>query len=146
LQDDYIQRARRAARLEGVDEDMEDVEGEEEHVHEQPLNEQVLYDVSSDSRTHGRFAIANGAVRAADVRAATRERGLRQSNPVSLQSMAREIARLRRANAMLQQANHEKDNALQHYKVTTELTLVHIYETLFCFVLLICIHSSLCIT
>jgi len=45
------------------------------HVHEQPLNEQVLYDVSSDSRTHGRFAIANGAVRAADVRAAARKRG-----------------------------------------------------------------------
>jgi len=44
-------------------------------VHEQPLNEQVLYDVSSDSRTHGRFAIANGAVRAADVRAAARKRG-----------------------------------------------------------------------
>ena len=124
---------------------MEDVEGEEEHVHEQPLNEQVLYDVSSDSRTHGRFAIANGAVRAADVRAAARERGLRPSNPVSLQSMAREMARLRRANAMLQQANHEKDNALQHYKVTTELTLVHIYEALFSFVLLIFIHTSFCI-
>jgi len=44
---------------------------------------------------------------------------LRPSNPVSLQSMAREMARLRRANAMLQQANHEKDNALQHYRVTT---------------------------
>ena len=125
---------------------MEDVEGEEEHVHEQPLNEQVLYDVSSDSRTHGRFAIANGAVRAADVRAAARERGLRPSNPVSLQSMAREIARLRRANAMLQQANHEKDNALQHYKVTTELTLVHIYEALFNFLLLIFIHTSFCTT
>jgi len=123
---------------------MEDVEGEEEHVHEQPLNEQVLYDVSSDSRTHGRFAIANGAVRAADVRAAARERGLRPSNPVSLQSMAREMARLRRANARLQ-ANHEKDNALQHYKVTTELTLVHIYEALFNFLLLIFIHTSFCI-
>jgi len=145
VKDDYIQRARRAARLEGVDEDMEDVEGEEEHVHEQPLNEQVLYDVSSDSRTHGRFAIANGAVRAADVRAAARERGLRPSNPVSLQSMAREMACLRRANARLQQANHEKDNALQHYKVTTELTLVHIYEALFSFVLLIFIHTSFCI-
>jgi len=145
VKDDYIQRARRAARLEGVDEDMEDVEGEEEHVHEQPLNEQVLYDVSSDSRTHGRFAIANGAVRAADVRAAARERGLRPSNPVSLQSMAREMARLRRANARLQQANHEKDNALQHYKVTTELTLVHIYEALFSFLLLIFIHTSFCI-
>jgi len=64
------------------------------HVHEQPLNEQVLYDVSSDSRTHGCFAIANGAVRAADVRAAARKRGLQPSNPVSLQSMAREMALL----------------------------------------------------
>jgi hypothetical protein len=67
---------------------MEDAEGEEEHVHEQHLNEQVLYDVSCDSRTHGHLAIANEAVRVADVRAAARERGLRPSNPVTLQSMA----------------------------------------------------------
>ena len=106
----------------------------------------MLYDVSSDSRTHGDFAIANGDVGVADVRAAARERGLRPSNPVSLQSMAREMARLRRANAMLQQANHEKDNALQHYRVTTELTLVHIYEALFNFLLLIFIHTSFCTT
>ncbi|RLN11961.1 hypothetical protein C2845_PM09G07510 [Panicum miliaceum] len=52
---------------------MNDVEGEEEHVHGQHLNEQVLYDVSCEPRTHGRLAIANGAVRAADVRAAARE-------------------------------------------------------------------------
>ena len=109
------------------------------------LNEQVLYDVSSDSRTHGDFAIANGDVGVADVRAAARERSLIKSS-VFVKNIAREMARLRRANTRLQQANYEKDNALQYYKVTAELTLVHIYETLFCFVLLICIHSSLCIT
>jgi hypothetical protein len=53
------------------------------------------------------------------------------------------MARLRRANASLQQANHEKDNALEHYKVTADLTLVHIYEALFSFLLLNLIHTSL---
>ena len=138
-QDDYIEGARRHARpeddeRENMDEDMEEVEGGEEHVHEEHLNEQVLYDVSSGPRNHGRFAIANGAVRAADVRAAAKERTVRPSNPVSLQSMAREMARLCRANERLQQQNHAKDKALQQYQVTTDLTLVHIHETLFSFV------------
>jgi len=105
-QDDYIEGARRHARpeddeSENMDEDMEEVEGGEEHVHEEHLNEQVLYDVSSGPRNHGRFAIANGAVRVADVRAAAKERTVRPSNPVSLQSMAREMARLCRANERL---------------------------------------------
>ncbi|XP_039787699.1 uncharacterized protein LOC120654247 [Panicum virgatum] len=106
-----------------MDEDMEEVEGGEEHVHEEHLNEQVLYDVSSGPRNHGRFAIANGAVRAADVRAAAKERTVRPSNPVSLQSMAREMARLHCANERLQEQNHAKDKALQQYQVTTDLTL-----------------------
>ncbi|RCV43432.1 hypothetical protein SETIT_9G293900v2 [Setaria italica] len=37
--------------------------------------------------------------------------------------MAREMECLHRANARLEQLNRDKDNALQHYKVTTELTL-----------------------
>ncbi|CAL5066404.1 unnamed protein product [Urochloa decumbens] len=102
---------------------MEEAGPEEDHVHDQHLNEQVLYDVSAGPRNHGRLAIGNGAIRVADVRAAAKERRVHPSNPVSVQSMAREMARLRSANARLQQENHEKDNALQHYKVTTELTL-----------------------
>ena len=136
-QDDYIAGARRHTRpkddeRENMDENMEEVEGGEKHVHEEHLNEQVLYDVSSGPR--GRFAIANGDVRVADVRAAAKERTVRPSNPVSLQSMAREMARLCRANERLQQQNHAKDKALQQYQVTTDLTLVHIHETLFSFV------------
>ncbi|CAO2206486.1 unnamed protein product [Urochloa humidicola] len=37
--------------------------------------------------------------------------------------MAREMAHLRRVNAKLQQDNHDKDNALQEYKIVSELTL-----------------------
>ena len=123
-EDDYIEGARRHARpeddeSENMDEDMEEVEGGEEHVHEKHLNEQVMYDVSSGPRNHGRFAIANGAVRAADVRATAKERTVRPSNPVSLQSMAREMARLRRANESLQRDNRAKD-------IATDLILVHI--------------------
>ncbi|CAN6252689.1 unnamed protein product [Urochloa humidicola] len=130
IMDDYIEGSRRSARPEGdedheheEDEDMEEAGLEEDHVQEEHLNEQVLYDVSAGSRNHGRLAIGNGAVRVADVRAAAKERNVRPSNPVSMQSMAREMARLRTTNARLQQENHEKDNALQHYKVATELTL-----------------------
>uniref|UniRef100_K4AIR3 Uncharacterized protein n=1 Tax=Setaria italica TaxID=4555 RepID=K4AIR3_SETIT len=39
-------------------------------------------------RTHGRLAIANGAVRKVDVRAATKERSVQPSNPLTLQNMA----------------------------------------------------------
>jgi hypothetical protein len=128
-----------------VDEDMEDAEGEEDHVHEQPCMSRCCMTCLLIREPMGIFAIANGDVGVADVRAAARERSLIKSS-VFVKNIAREMARLRRANARLQQANYEKDNALQYYKVTAELTLVHIYETLFCFVLLICIHSSLCIT
>ncbi|CAO2190482.1 unnamed protein product [Urochloa humidicola] len=83
------------------------MEGEHEHQHqqEQNLNEQVLYDVSEDSRTHGRFAIAHGAVRAADVKAAANGRCGQLSSSMSKQSMARQMAQLRRENARLQQEN-----------------------------------------
>ncbi|KAF8659568.1 hypothetical protein HU200_058320 [Digitaria exilis] len=80
--------------------------------------------MSSGPRTHGRLAIAHGVVRAADVRAAGRERNVRPSNPS--QNMAREMANLRRVNARLQQDIRDKDKALQQYEVTIELTLVHI--------------------
>jgi hypothetical protein len=48
--------------------------------HEQELNAKVLYNVSSGMSTHGRFAIGNGAVRAADVRTAGKEKNVSQSN------------------------------------------------------------------
>ncbi|CAN6165175.1 unnamed protein product [Urochloa humidicola] len=103
--------------------EVEHGEGEGEAEEEQHLNARVLYEVSNGPRSHGRLAIANGAVKVAAIRAAAKERSVNPSNPVSLQNMAREMARLRRVNAQLQQDNHDKDNALQEYKVVTELTL-----------------------
>ncbi|CAO1948542.1 unnamed protein product [Urochloa humidicola] len=111
---------------------MEEAGLEKDHVQEQHLNEQVLCDMSAGSRNHGRLAIGNGAVRVADVRAAAKERSVQPSNPVSMQSMAREMSRLRTANARLQQENHEKDNALQHYKVTIELALERKSQRMHC--------------
>lgn len=89
MQEDYIAGARRVARPEegdGEHESMEEEGGEEEHG--QDLNEHVLYDISGGPRSHGRLAIANGAVRAADVRAEAKERSVRPSNTLSLQHMA----------------------------------------------------------
>ncbi|CAO2200778.1 unnamed protein product [Urochloa humidicola] len=103
--------------------EVEHGEGEGEAEEEQHLNARVLYEVSNGPRSHGRLAIANGAVKVAAIRAAAKERSVNPSNPVSLQNMAREMARLRRVSAQLQQDNHDKDNALQEYKVVTELTL-----------------------
>uniref|UniRef100_K4AKG0 Uncharacterized protein n=1 Tax=Setaria italica TaxID=4555 RepID=K4AKG0_SETIT len=68
-------------------------------VQEQELHGQVLYDVSSGTGTHGCLAIANGAVRKADVTAAAKEWSVQPSNPLTLQSMAREMECLHRANA-----------------------------------------------
>jgi hypothetical protein len=48
------------------------VEEESQQVHEQELNGKVLYDLSGGT-PHGRFAIANGAVRTADIRSAAKE-------------------------------------------------------------------------
>ncbi|WVZ98266.1 hypothetical protein U9M48_043730 [Paspalum notatum var. saurae] len=95
-------------------------EGEPGHHDEQNLNGQVLYEVSGGGpRAHGRFAIGNGAVRAADVRAAAKEGSVRPPSHY----LAQEVAHLRRENARLQQDNRDKDSALQQNKVTTELTL-----------------------
>ena len=89
------------------------------------LNGKVLYDIAGGT-PHGRFAIGNGAVRAADVRAAVKENRSHPSNSVSMQSMAREMARLRRANESMQRDNHAKDTALQQSNIATDLILVHI--------------------
>jgi len=82
------------------------------------LNGKVLYDIAGGT-PHGRFAIGNGAVRAADVRAAAKKNRSHPSNSVSMQSMAREMACLRRANESLQRDNRAKD-------IATDLILVHI--------------------
>jgi len=74
------------------------------------LNGKVLYDIAGGT-PHGHFAIGNGAVRAADVRAAAKKNRLHPSNSVSMQSMAREMARLRHANESLQRDNRAKDIA-----------------------------------
>ena len=84
------------------------------------LNGKVLYDIAGGT-PHGRFAIGNGAVRAADVRAAAKENRSHPSNSVSMQSMAREMACLRRANESLQRDNRAKD-------IATDLILVHIFH------------------
>jgi len=91
-------------------------------------------DFASDTRnvrlaiaTDGRFAIGNGAVRAADVRAAAKEGSVRPPSHY----LAQEVAHLRRENARLQQDNRDKDSALQQNKVTTELILVHIFEHMY---------------
>jgi len=104
-----VRRVAHPDEVDGEHEHMEgegDVEEESQQVHEQELNGKVLYDLSSGT-PHGRFAIANGAVRAADIRAAAKENNIRPSNSVSMQSMAREVAHLRSKNTRLQQ---EKDN------------------------------------
>ena len=82
------------------------------------LNGKVLYDIAGGT-PHGRFAIGNGAIRAADVRAAAKKNRSHPSNSVSMQSMAREMAHLRRANESLQRDNRAKD-------IATDLILVHI--------------------
>ena len=105
-----VRRVAHPDEVDGEHENMEgegDVEEESQQVHEQELNGKVLYDLSGGT-PHGRFAIANGAVRAADIRAAAKENNIRPSNSVSMQSMAREVAHLRRENTRLQ---HEKDSA-----------------------------------
>jgi hypothetical protein len=51
----------------------------------------VLYDVSSGGpREHGRLAIANGAVKSSNVKAARREISVRPSNSRTMQNMSRE--------------------------------------------------------
>jgi hypothetical protein len=91
-----VRRVARPNEVDGEYEHMEgegDVEEESQQVHEQELNGKVLYDLSGGT-PHGRFAIANGVVRAADIRAAAKENTICSSNSVSIQSMAREVAHL----------------------------------------------------
>jgi len=62
-----VRRVAHPDEVDGEHEHMEgegDVEEESQQVHEQELNGKVLYDLSGGT-PHGRFAIANGAVRAA---------------------------------------------------------------------------------
>jgi len=92
---------------------------------QQYLNEKALYDVSSGApRKHGRLAIAHGAVKYSDVRAAGRERSVRPSNSATTQNISREMEELRHANGRLEQENRDKDNALQQSNVLVGLVLV----------------------
>uniref|UniRef100_A0A0A9HPT1 Uncharacterized protein n=1 Tax=Arundo donax TaxID=35708 RepID=A0A0A9HPT1_ARUDO len=81
--DDYIagvKRARRVVHLEDDDGDNDEMEEEEQdQEQEKELNAHVLYNVSGGT-PHGRLAIVNGAVRAADVRAAAKETNVQPSN------------------------------------------------------------------
>lgn len=102
-----VRRVAHPDQVDGEHEHMEgDLEEDSQQVDEQELNGKVLYDLSGGT-PHGRLAIANGAVRAADIRAAAKENNIRPSNSVCMQSMARENAHLRCENRRLQQ---EKDN------------------------------------
>ena len=78
---------------------------------------------SGATRKHGRLAIANGAVKSLDVRAAERERSVRPSNSMTMQNMSREIEQLRLANGRLEQENRGKDNTLEQNKVLVDLVL-----------------------
>jgi hypothetical protein len=70
---------------------------------QQYLNGKALYDVSSGApRKHGRLAIANGAVKSSNVRAAGRERSVRPSNLVTMQNMSDDMKELRCANGRLE--------------------------------------------
>jgi hypothetical protein len=105
---------------------------------QQYLNEKALYDVSSGApRKHGRLAIANGAVKSSDVRAAGRGTSVRPSSSATMQNMSREIEELRRANERLQRENHDKDNAMQQNKVLVGLVLV-------CAMLLLILQQYMC--
>ncbi|XP_066341735.1 uncharacterized protein [Miscanthus floridulus] len=123
--DDYLAAVKRIECANEEDGDGADMEVDGHEVEQQQyLNGKALYDVSSGApRKHGRLAIANGAVKSSDVRAAGREISVRPSNSVTMQNMSREMEELRRANGRLQRENHEKDNALQQNKVLVGLVL-----------------------
>ncbi|TVT98410.1 hypothetical protein EJB05_56297, partial [Eragrostis curvula] len=134
--DDYLAGVRRVSRSgaeaegeehEAEGEEHEDME-EEGQEQEQTLNGQVLYEVSGGT-PHGRLAIAHGAIRAADVRAAAKQNHVRPSNPVSLQNMARENALLRREVLQLHQEKHESAMREERNQVTTDL-LLDLYRNL----------------
>jgi hypothetical protein len=77
---------------------------EHEVEQQQYLNGKALYDMSSGGpREHGRLAIANGAVKSSDVKAAGRERSVCPSNLMTMQNISHEMEQLRRANGRLEQ-------------------------------------------
>ncbi|XP_066379628.1 uncharacterized protein [Miscanthus floridulus] len=123
--DDYLAAVKRIECANEEDGDGADMEVNGHEVEQQQyLNGKALYDVSSGApRKHGRLAIANGAVKSSDVRAARREIGVRPSNLVTMQNMSREMKELRHANGRLQRENRDKDNALQQNKVLVGLVL-----------------------
>ncbi|CAD6265412.1 unnamed protein product [Miscanthus lutarioriparius] len=129
--DDYLADVKRIECANKEDGDGADMEVDGHEVEQQQyLNGKALYDVSSGApRKHGRLAIANGAVKSLDVRAAGREISVRPSNSVTMQNMSREMEELRHANGRLQRENREKDNALQQNKVLVGLVLNLYQET-----------------
>jgi hypothetical protein len=73
----------------------------------------MLYE-SSGGIPHGRLAIADGAIRKADVISAVRERNLKPTTSVAHRQTVRENEELKRQNANLQ----------QRVEITQQLTLV----------------------
>ena len=81
------------------------------------MDGQILYDLSGALR-HGRVAIANGAVKLADVRAAAKKKNHASSNVASYRRMAKDNQNLRHANRCL----HERLN--QMGELNNDLILV----------------------
>ncbi|KAG0522218.1 hypothetical protein BDA96_07G017800 [Sorghum bicolor] len=73
-----------------------------EGLEQQELDGKILYDLSGALR-HGRVAIANGAVKLADVRAAAKRKNPASSNVASYRRMAKDNRNLRHANRCLQE-------------------------------------------
>lgn len=116
---------RRCRHGDGADMEVDGHEIEQQ----QYLNEKALYDVSGGApRKHGHLAIANGAVKSADVRAAGRERSVRPSNTATMR-MSCEMEELRHENGRLQRENRDKDNALQQSNILVGLVLNLYQET-----------------
>ena len=83
------------------------------------MDGKVLYEVSGGMR-HGRVAIANGAVKKADVLSAAKEKSVASSNSASYRSMAEENRQLQQANRGL----HERIDQLGD--LTNDLIVVQI--------------------
>ena len=81
------------------------------------MDGQILYDLSGALR-HGRLAIANGAVKLADVRATAKKKNLASSNVASYRRMAKDNRNLCHANRCL----HERLN--QMGELNNDLILV----------------------
>jgi len=83
---------------------------------QQELDGKVLYKISGGMH-HGRVAIANGAVKKADVLSAAKEKSVASSNSASYRSMAEENRQLQQANRGL----HERVDQLG--ELTNDLIL-----------------------